>query len=781
MNKIITSISILLLALNVAAGEFYVATDGSDSSNGLTETTAWKTINYALATVPAGNAGNPALIHVAAGAYDGESDGTYWKLNFRGKDFVHLVGAGAGNTILTHGSKTWEMNGGTGIVDMNGTTGSRFEGFRIIMDAYPTPWDANVIRIADPNGVVVRDIWVDGPYTVPADRCGRRIAIYGTAGANGLSIEKSCFSGGGLAFWLGVTGAGMTIDVSHVTIADYATSRTDDNNGFFDQRSQPNTTPVHVHDSIFKSLTVGINAGTPTNSFGFNYMVNSNILYDVDTWFNHNVQATNANVSLRPHFVTLADGRGYVTTNTDKGWFYSTGTTGAPPVITFPVDGQDILGTAGSSLWFTVKATDPDTPPEELVFWAVGTPAGSYFNPTNQVFSWLNPPAGVYPGVTFYVSDGEKASSSDVTIFILGGPILSYYVRTNGVDSAARTGLSVEQSWKTINYSLGRVQPGNKYEHTRLDIGPGLYDSERSGLHGKPDNWHINIDNLSFVDIIGAGPDKTHLTRGTGTSWELSEIIRLFACDGVSFRGMRLTVENPTSSFISAGIRLENCNNILLDNLWLTGTKNIGTLVVGSVTNVFRNGSGIGVFGTTGTDGITVQHVLVDGFGRAFYTEARGGYHATNFVQYCTFVEQDGSFDIDDGVSIWTRANGISIAYNHIHIQRCIFSRLPASVTNFGLGMRCDATGNWNLYGDPILFSEENNFYDIGDNSTGFWFSPNLIEFEASTNDISIDPEFYTDPNGLPFISDSEYGWNPIPEPGAIMLAMMAVLLFKRT
>jgi hypothetical protein len=506
-------------------------------------------------------------------------------------------------------------------------------------------------------------------------------------------------------------------------------------------------------------------------------MVESNILYDVDTWFNHNVWATNANVSLLPRFITLGDGRGYVTTNTDKGWFYSMGTTGEPPRITFPVDGQDILGMAGSSLWFTVEATDPDTPQEELTFWAVGTPAGSWFNPTNQVFSWQNPPAGVYPGVTFYVSDGESASSSDVTIYILGGPTLSYYVQTNGVDSAARNGQSEEEAWRTITYALGRVQPGNKYEHTRLNVGPGLFDTERSGLHGKTDNWHVNFNNLDFVDIVGAGPDRTHLTRGNGNSWELSEIFRFFACDGVSFRGMRITVDNPTNSFISACIRIESCNDILLDNLWLTGTKNIGTYVSGSVTNIFRNGSGISVFGNTGSDGIRIQHVLVNGFGRAFYTEARGGYHATNLLRYCTFVEQDGTFDIDDGLGVWTRANDISAEFNHIHAERCIFANLPASVTNFGLGMRCDATGNWNLYGDPILFSENNNYFNIVDGTTNFWFSPDLIVFEASTNDVSIDPEFYTDAFGLPYVSDTEYGWKPIPEPGVFVVLLTGVLL----
>ncbi len=664
---------------------------------------------------------------------------------------------------------------------MENTKGSRFAGFKIVMDVYPTAWAANVIRVDSPDDLVISNVWVDGPYTAPANRCGRRVAIYGLAGNGGMEVSHCCFSGGGMAFWLGVEGASCTIDVDHVTITDYATTRIDDNNGFFDQRTSPYTTPVHLHNSIFNSITIGVNAGTPTNAYGYNYHVESNIFYNVDTWVNHNVWASNDNVSLRPHYVTMADGRGYVTTNTQKGWFYSTGATGAPPVMTYPVDGSDIVGNAGTAIVFTVTATDPDTPESNLTYWAQGLPPGALFNPTNRQFSWSSPIVGVYPGATFYVSDGQSADSSAVTIYVLGAPTITYYVRTNGVDSASRDGKSEGQAWKTITYSLARATGGNKYEHNVIDVGPGTYANERSGWHGKTTNWHINIEAVESIDIVGAGPDQTHLVQGAGTIWEVDSIIRFYGSSYVGLRGLSVLVDNPTCGFINACIRVDSSKGIVLEDLWLTGTKNIGTYITdgGATTSEFRNGSGIGVFGNIGPGGLTVYRTLVDGFGRAFYTEALGGYHSTNLIRYCTFVEQDGTFDIDDGVALWSRANVSSYDENHIYIEKTIFAYLPANGTNYGLGMRVDSIDNLDDDMRPILFSNGNLFWRSGADGSN-WYQPDLQLEEAATNDVSFNPQFYTNVFGLPFCANIDYGWRPIPEAGTAVVVCILAAVWRR-
>ncbi len=751
-------LTLVATALTAGAAEFFVATDGADSNDGLSSTTAWRTINHALATVPQGTAGNPSVIRVAAGTYAGESDGTYWKLNFRGKDYVHLIGASAAQTMLTRGAAPREMSGATGIIDLNQCTGARVQGLRIVLDSYPTIWDANVIRINSPDAVVVRDIWVDGLHTAPPDRCGRQVALYGTAGSGGLRIEHCCFSGGGLAFWLGVNGASCTIEISHVTITDYATTRTDDNCGFFDQRTGSDATPVRVRNSIFNALNLGVNAATPTNRFGFLYHVESNSYHALTQGLvNQHVWYTNANEQLAPEYFTMADGRGYVTRNTSNGWYYHPGTTGAAPQITYP--SGDVLVTAGSVLGFTVQATDPDTPPEALVYSAGNLPPGAAFDPTNQQFVWQTSMAdtGVYPNVTFSVNDGESAGSVAITIYVLGGPVTRYYVRTNGLDSAVRTGLSPAQAWQTISYALTRVTGGNKYEHHVLDVGPGDFADERSRLHGRTNNWHLNIAGLKNLDIIGAGPHLTRIIQGSNEIWELDAIVRMDNASQVRLSGLHIPVEVSSNEFDHACIRINSCDGIVLDNLWLSGPRSVDT----------RNGHGVYVSGTTGADGIVVSHVLIEGFGQGLYTTALGGWAHSNLLRYCTIAAQDGSFDIDDGIGVWHRVGG-GAAGNHLRAERCIFANLPANRATFGVGMRVDNSLNYNTEGNVIIYSFENNYYNCGADGMS-WYQPVLSELEdnSATNDVSLDPLFYINSDGLPYCSDLEYGWQPVPEAGA--------------
>ncbi|GEM_PF-2159060 len=771
MRALLFAIVVLLIA-PVWAAEHFVALSGADGNNGQTVSTAWRTINHALATVPAGTASNPSVIRVAAGTYAGETDGTYWKLNFRSKAYVHVIGASAAQTIVTRGTKQWEMNGGTGIVDLNGCTGARFEGMRIVMDTYPSIWDANVIRINSPNDVTLRDVWIDGPYTAPADRSGRRVALYGTAGAGGLVIAQCCFSGGGLAFWLGVLGSSCTIDIDHVTITDYATTRTDDNGAFFDQRTAGDATSVRVRNSIFNALTRGIFASTPTNRFGYLYQVESNSYNALPLGFvNQQVWYTNANEELAPDYFTMADGRAYVTRNTENGWYYHPGSTGLTPVITFPR--EDVVGWTNSLIAFTVQATDPDTPLTALVFSAANVPAGAVFNPTNQQFSWQTSvgDTGVYPNVTFAVNDGESADSVSISIYVLGGPITRYYARTNGLNSAARTGLSVAQAWKTITYALTRVAGGNKYAHNVLDVGAGDFADERSGLQGRANNWQLNLAGVQNLDIIGAGPALTRIVQGTNSIWEVDSIVRLYNAAHVRVSGLQIPVTVSSDLFDVACIRIDACADIVLDNLWLCGPREPAV----------RNGHGVYVSGVTGAGGVTLERVLIEGFGQGFYTTAQGGWAHSNVLRYCTIAEQDGSFDIDDGLGVWHRA-GTGIGGNHLRAERCIFANEPACRTNSGAGMRVDNSMNINDDLQVILYSYENNYYNCGPDGLD-WYQPDLSQLEdnSATNDVSFDPQFYTNSFNLPYCADIDYGWQPVPEVGALgLLIIIAGVVCRR-
>ncbi len=69
---------------------------------------------------------------------------------------------------------------------------------------------------------------------------------------------------------------------------------------------------------------------------------------------------------------------------------------------------------AGSSLTFTVTASDPDTD-NTLVYQALNLPAGAVFN--GNSFSWTPASAGTYT-VTFVASDGYASASQPVTITV---------------------------------------------------------------------------------------------------------------------------------------------------------------------------------------------------------------------------------------------------------------------------------------------------------------------------------------------------------------------------
>jgi len=91
--------ALLVLPGLASAATYYVSTTGNDAANGLTPATAWKTITHAAATVPAGSAGAPNVISVAAGTYDNTTNGETFPITFT-RNYVSLTGAGAATTAI---------------------------------------------------------------------------------------------------------------------------------------------------------------------------------------------------------------------------------------------------------------------------------------------------------------------------------------------------------------------------------------------------------------------------------------------------------------------------------------------------------------------------------------------------------------------------------------------------------------------------------------------------------------------------------------------------------
>jgi len=91
--------SLMALPALATGATYYVDTAGNDANNGLTPATAWKTITYAAANVPAGTSGTPNIIMVAAGTYDETGNVETFPINFT-NDYVALTGAGSVSTFI---------------------------------------------------------------------------------------------------------------------------------------------------------------------------------------------------------------------------------------------------------------------------------------------------------------------------------------------------------------------------------------------------------------------------------------------------------------------------------------------------------------------------------------------------------------------------------------------------------------------------------------------------------------------------------------------------------
>lgn len=99
ITKILISSLILffLIAGNSIGADYYVATTGNDSHDGLTSETPWKTITHALSQL-VGTSDDPHTIHVAKGTYSIAATDETFPLKM--KSFVSMQGWGADSTFL---------------------------------------------------------------------------------------------------------------------------------------------------------------------------------------------------------------------------------------------------------------------------------------------------------------------------------------------------------------------------------------------------------------------------------------------------------------------------------------------------------------------------------------------------------------------------------------------------------------------------------------------------------------------------------------------------------
>lgn len=94
------------LAVHARAADYFVdARTGNDADSGVTRQFAWRTLTHAVATVPAGTALAPNVLHVAAGTYGVQTQETF---PLEPRDFVHIVGYGGVRATVVEGGQTPE-------------------------------------------------------------------------------------------------------------------------------------------------------------------------------------------------------------------------------------------------------------------------------------------------------------------------------------------------------------------------------------------------------------------------------------------------------------------------------------------------------------------------------------------------------------------------------------------------------------------------------------------------------------------------------------------------
>ena len=143
-----------------------------------------------------------------------------------------------------------------------------------------------------------------------------------------------------------------------------------------------------------------------------------------------------------------------------------------PPVL--EVIGDKIVDEE-TLLTFTLSATDPDLPPQDLIFSAYGLPDGATLDPVSGLFSWT-PTETQGPGtylVTFAVFDGFLADSENVAITV------------NDINQApvlAAVGTKVVDEGSNLSFTLSAADPdvpaqSLTYSATGLPAGASLNSS----------------------------------------------------------------------------------------------------------------------------------------------------------------------------------------------------------------------------------------------------------------------------------------------------------------
>ena len=159
----------------------------------------------------------------------------------------------------------------------------------------------------------------------------------------------------------------------------------------------------------------------------------------------------------------VTDGTTPVSETIQVGVLGGSGATNVAPVFNTTPD-QSV--NAGSTLTFTVSATDPNGDP--ITYSAASLPAGATFNPATGTFTWAvgaNQGPGVYHPV-FTASDGTNSSTETVDITVVGG--------TNQAPVIAPIGNKTIAAGSTLTFTVSATDAdGNPITYSAANLPTG--------------------------------------------------------------------------------------------------------------------------------------------------------------------------------------------------------------------------------------------------------------------------------------------------------------------
>jgi len=249
---------------------------------------------------------------------------------------------------------------------------------------------------------------------------------------------------------------------------------------------------------------------------------------------------------------------------------------------------------------------------------------------------------------------------------------------------------------------------------------------------------------INNISVLGQGPANTifRYVDGIGTNVTMTYNIRL-AGTGNLLSGIRLDGDILGNDWWQPVISVHLCSNSVVSNIWV------------KFPNTIDGRTAISPLWVVGVDNVLVTRCLVDGGGIGGRTFNHDKFHNMTWLN-CTFVNQLAQSG-DRGMGMVIEGNSGTKVYN------CVFAN------NANYAISC-----WNpeaslpqatqTVANCLYWQPGQGFLDIRDPSR-------VVVLESGT--VNQDPLFETTAQGLPYsvpVALSQYGWNVVPEPAAMML-----------